>query len=87
MARKAGKRPDGKSARALRLENLSRDQASLEASATFDEPPATGGLEGTARCYNSACPDYRRDRPLGEPCGCTRTSVAGPSKTFHLEGA
>lgn len=25
----------------------------------------------TTICYNSACPDYRRERH-GEPCGCTR---------------
>lgn len=47
------------------------EQAELERNATFGEPPATSGREGVVRCYNRACPDYRRDRKIGEPCGCT----------------
>ena len=33
-------------------------------------------------CYNSACPDYRRERPWGEPCACKRKHVREP-RHFH----
>lgn len=28
-------------------------------------------------CYNKACPDYRRERPDFEDCGCKKSSVKG----------
>ncbi|HEX4518654.1 MAG TPA: hypothetical protein VH063_03635 [Gaiellaceae bacterium] len=31
-----------------------------------------------AICYNRACSDYRRERPLGEPCACKKKSTREP---------
>ena len=75
MARKATSKHLPGERDALRLRNLSTDQASLEASADFGEPPEVSGSGSTATCYNPRCADYRRPRPAEQSCGCKKTSV------------
>ena len=31
----------------------------------------------TVICYNSACPDYRRERTDGSSCACKRVAITG----------
>ena len=46
--------------------------------------PFSGEPRNVAVCYNRGCPDYRRERPLHEPCACRRTSVREPMLSIDI---
>lgn len=61
---------------AVRALKLSKDINTLARDADFDENRRDFSVK-TRICYNSACPDYRRERTDSEDCACKRTAVRG----------
>lgn len=58
----------------LKIRTVTRDQATLERNATLEE---NAGADNGRRaiCFNSACPDYRVERPASQACGCKRKTI------------
>jgi len=51
-----------------------------------DEPsPFSGDPRHISICYNRNCADYRRERPVHEPCACRKTSVREPMLSIDIE--
>lgn len=73
MGQKRKRRTTKASPPRARKRTVGEEQATLEAGATFEAPPAT-----TTRrvvCYNPRCPDYKRERNYDEACQCKRTTA------------
>jgi hypothetical protein len=50
-----------------------------------DEPtPFSGNPRHVSICYNRNCADYRRERPVHEPCACRKTTVREPMLSIDI---